>query len=66
VFAEPAAAAAWAGTKQARTLGLIDSSERVVVISTGSGLKDVAAAMSLAGKARIIGKNGAELRELLG
>lgn len=66
VFAEPAAAAAWAGTKQARSLGLIDSSERVVVISTGSGLKDVAAAMSLAGKARIIGKDGADLRELLG
>ena len=66
VFAEPAAAAAWAGTKQALADGLIAADERVVVISTGSGLKDVAAAMASVGEARVIGKDVAELRQVLG
>lgn len=41
VFAEPAAAAAYAGVEAAVEQGLIGSDDRVVVISTGSGLKDV-------------------------
>jgi len=45
VFAEPAAAAAYAGLAKAVERGLVDSDERVVVLSTGSGLKDVASAM---------------------
>jgi threonine synthase len=45
VFAEPAAAAAYAGLIKAVERGLVDSSERIVVLSTGSGLKDVASAM---------------------
>ena len=45
VFAEPAAAAAMAGLRAARRQGLVGEGERVVVISTGNGLKDVAAAM---------------------
>lgn len=59
VFAEPAAAAAWAGTKLALAEGLIQPDERVVVLSTGSGLKDVAAAMLAVGEghARIIPSN---------
>ncbi len=65
VFAEPAAAAAWAGTKQALADGLIAADERVVVISTGSGLKDVPAAMGSVGEARVIGKDVAELRQVL-
>lgn len=44
VFGEPAAAAAWAGAKRADVLGLLHKSDRVVVLSTGSGLKDSAAA----------------------
>lgn len=44
VFGEPAAAAAWAGVRVAAETGLIGSRERVVVLNTGSGLKDVAAA----------------------
>ena len=44
VFAEPAAAAAYAGLVAAADLGLVGRSDRVVVLSTGSGLKDVAAA----------------------
>ena len=45
VFAEPAAAAAMAGLRVARWEGLVDEGERVVVISTGNGLKDIDAAM---------------------
>ncbi len=41
VFAEPAAAAAWAGAQRARSLGLLHADERVVILNTGSGLKDV-------------------------
>jgi len=45
VFAEPAGAAAHAGLMVAAERGLVGSSDRVVVLSTGSGLKDVASAM---------------------
>lgn len=45
VFAEPAAAASWAGVEQAVEQGLVDPEDRVVVLSTGTGLKDVPAAM---------------------
>jgi threonine synthase len=45
VFAEPAAAAAYAGLVRAVERGLVGSDERIVVLSTGSGLKDVASAM---------------------
>ena len=44
VFAEPAAAAALAGLETALAEGLVDLDERVVLMITGSGLKDVAAA----------------------
>jgi len=46
VFAEPAAAAAYAGVAQAAKQGLLDPGERVVLLVTGSGLKDPAAATS--------------------
>lgn len=45
VFAEPAGAAAYAGLLKAVSLGLVSPDERIVVINTGSGLKDVASAM---------------------
>jgi len=45
VFAEPAAAAAYAGLVKAVEQELVNSDERVVVLSTGSGLKDVASVM---------------------
>jgi threonine synthase len=41
VFAEPAAAAAYAGVETAVEQGLVGANDRIVVISTGSGLKDV-------------------------
>jgi threonine synthase len=45
VFAEPAAAAALAGLEAALDEGLVDRSERVVLLVTGTGLKDVPAAL---------------------
>jgi threonine synthase len=45
VFAEPAGAAAYAGLVKAVEDGLVMAGERIVVLNTGSGLKDVAGAM---------------------
>lgn len=45
VFAEPAGAAAHAGLIAAVNRGLVSPTDEVVVLSTGSGLKDVASAM---------------------
>ncbi|MEX1311297.1 MAG: threonine synthase [Candidatus Sulfomarinibacteraceae bacterium] len=44
IFAEPAGAAALAGLEAALREGLVDRDERVVLVVTGSGLKDIAAA----------------------
>jgi threonine synthase len=48
VFGEPAGAAAWAGLLAAAERGLVGPGDRVVVLNTGSGLKDVASAMKAA------------------
>ena len=45
VFGEPAGAAAYAGLVKAVDENLISTDERIVVINTGNGLKDVAGAM---------------------
>lgn len=45
VFAEPAGATAFAGLVKAVNQGLVSPDERIVVLNTGSGLKDVASAM---------------------
>lgn len=45
VFAEPAGAAAFAGLVAAVRDGLVAADERIVVLNTGNGLKDVASAM---------------------
>ncbi|MEK7252428.1 MAG: threonine synthase [Actinomycetota bacterium] len=44
VFGEPAAAASWAGLVAAVQSGVVGRGDRVVIMNTGSGLKDVAAA----------------------
>jgi len=54
VFAEPAAAASWAGLKEAVRLGLVDPAWRIVTLITGNGLKDVSSAMKTAGEPRLI------------
>ena len=45
VFAEPAGATPYAGLLAAVEQGLVGADDRVVILATGSGLKDVASAM---------------------
>jgi threonine synthase len=54
VFAEPAAACAYAALKEAVRRKLVDPAWQVVVLLTGNGLKDVGAAMKVAGEPRTI------------
>jgi threonine synthase len=54
VFAEPAAAAAYAGLRQAVADGLMEPDERIVVLSTGNGLKDVASARKSVGEPFVV------------
>ena len=49
VFAEPAAATAYAGLVKAVRQGLVDADETIVCLITGSGLKDIRSAMQAAG-----------------
>jgi threonine synthase len=46
VFAEPAGAAAYAGLEKAVQLGLVIPEDRVVVLNTGNGLKDIHSTMA--------------------
>ncbi len=50
VFAEPAGAATWAGLQKAAQEGLLQGTETVVMINTGSGLKDINSAMDAVGR----------------
>jgi threonine synthase len=45
VFGEPAGAAAHTGLLKAVELGLVSADDRIVILNTGNGLKDVAGAM---------------------
>ncbi|NLF13336.1 MAG: pyridoxal-phosphate dependent enzyme [Anaerolineaceae bacterium] len=54
VFAEPAAAASYAGLHEAVKLGLIHAGEEVVILATGSGLKDVATAIKSIGQPAVV------------
>jgi threonine synthase len=65
IFAEPAAAAGYAGLEVAARRGLVAPGEKVVLLSTGSGLKDIRAAMQAAGEARVIEPTLASLQAAL-
>jgi threonine synthase len=65
VFAEPAAAAAYAGLDQAAKDGVVSAGDRVVVLATGNGLKDIRAAMQVAGTPHHIQPSLAEVRRVL-
>lgn len=65
VFAEPAGAAAFAGVQQALAQGLIQRDETVVVINTGSGLKDVPAAMQVTGEPTVTEPTLAAVRDAI-
>ena len=66
VFAEPAAAAAYAGLASAVQAGQIGPDERVVVLLTGSGLKDVPAAIKAAPSAHVIEPDLDAVRQAIG
>ena len=65
IFAEPAGAAAFAGAKAALKSGLIKKDDPILVINTGSGLKDVSAAIKVVGEAPIIAANLAALKKVM-
>lgn len=54
IFAEPAGATAYAGLVAAVQQKLVQPDETIVLLNTGSGLKDVAAAISVTGGVTII------------
>jgi threonine synthase len=64
LFVEPAASAAYAGLKKAVAQGLIKADERVVVMLTGNGLKDIASAMKVAGAGTVIEPTLEALKQL--
>ena len=65
VFAEPAAAAAWAGLRRALADRLVAPEDPVLVLLTGSGLKDVGAAQRATPAAPVIEPTLQALRKLL-
>ena len=65
VFAEPAGATAFAGMKKAAETGLIGPEDDVLVVNTGSGLKDVRSVMIAAGQAPVIEPSMAALEAFL-
>jgi threonine synthase len=64
VFAEPAAAAAYAGLVKAVADGLVDPDERIVVLVTGNGLKDVASARKSVGEPFVVNKDLADVKRV--
>jgi len=65
IFAEPAGATSYAGLVQAVQKGIIHSDDPVLVLNTGSGLKDVRAAMQAAGEAPVIEPTLTALKKIL-
>jgi len=66
IFAEPAGAAGYAGLKKAVREGKIGAEDPVLVINTGSGLKDIRAALKSVGEAPVIEPTLPALKKHLG
>ena len=64
VFGEPAGVASYAGLKKAIEQNRIDPSWTIVLLVTGSGLKDVASVMKVAGEPRLISPDPGALRQV--
>jgi len=65
VFGEPAGVTGFAGLRKLLQQGQINPGERIVVLVTGNGLKDVQSAIQAAGKPYIIEPTMEALRELM-
>ena len=66
IFAEPAGATAYAGLNRAISSGLVNTNDPVLVLNTGSGLKDVRAAMQAVLEAPVIPPSLDAVRKLIG
>ncbi|MEE9294331.1 MAG: threonine synthase [Phycisphaerae bacterium] len=64
VFGEPAGVASYAGLKKASEQGRIDPAWTIVLLVTGSGLKDVASVMKVVGEPRLVSADPAGLSEI--
>lgn len=65
IFAEPAAATAFAGFLSASSEHLFNAEEHVVVLITGTGLKDIPSAQKTLGKIKPIAANMSEIETFL-
>lgn len=65
VFAEPAGATAFAGFKKARKLGLVGEKDRVVIVVTGNGLKDLKNVSAVLPEVRILPPDRDAIEEAL-
>jgi len=65
IFAEPAGATAYAGLIKAIREGMVAQSDPLLVINTGSGLKDVRAAMQAVKEAPVIAPNLDSVRKVI-
>lgn len=65
IFAEPAGATAYAGLVRAINQGLVQGDEPILVLNTGSGLKDVRAAMQAVTAAPIIEPTLSAVKKIL-
>jgi threonine synthase len=65
IFAEPAGAASYAGLIKAVADGLINPDERIVVVVTGNGLKDVASARKSVGEPFVVNKDLADVKRVV-
>jgi threonine synthase len=66
VFSEPAAATAYAGLAKAVENGMIDPDERIVILLTGSGLKDINSAMKTVPQPPIVAPNLDAVKVVMG
>jgi threonine synthase len=65
IFAEPAAAAAYAGLVKAVEDGIVTPDDPTLVLNTGSGLKDVKAAMQAVAEAPVIQPSLDDVKKVL-
>lgn len=65
IFAEPAGATAYAGLVKALKAGLVNQDDTILVLNTGSGLKDVKAAMQATHQAPVIEPSLNAVKKLL-
>jgi threonine synthase len=65
IFAEPAGATAYAGLVRAAAQGLVQGDEPILVLNTGSGLKDIHAAMQAVAAAPVIEPTLSAVKKIL-